>query len=176
MVTQQWRDFDRISPNLAIALVAAEDQKFPNHRGFDVTAIRSALTEGKGRMRGASTITQQVAKNLYLWPGRSLIRKGLEAWLTVWIETLWPKQRILEIYMNVAEFGPGVFGAEAASRWAHHKGAGALTLSEAATLAAVLPNPKRLLARAPSSYLRSRAGQIQQATRQLGGSGYLRDL
>jgi len=175
-VQQRWRDFDRISPELALAVIAAEDQKFPSHAGFDLKAIRSALTESRGQMRGASTISQQVAKNLYLWPGRSLVRKGLEAWLTTWIEASWPKRRILEIYLNLAEFGPGVFGAEAASERIFRKPALALTRHEASLLAAVLPNPKQMDAGRPSPYVEGRAASIREAAGQLGGIAFLHEL
>jgi monofunctional biosynthetic peptidoglycan transglycosylase len=169
-----WVDASRIGSNLPIALVAAEDQKFPHHDGFDVEAIRDALDEGEGRSgRGASTISQQVAKNLFLWSGRSWLRKGLEAYYTVLIEALWPKPRILEVYANIAEFGDGVYGAEAAAR--HYFGTSAAQLSPAqsARLAAVLPNPKRLRVDAPSAYVLRRQAWIERQVRQLGGAAYL---
>jgi len=168
-----WVPWTRISGNLALCAVASEDQKFPDHSGFDFASIQRAV-EG-GAQRGASTISQQVAKNLYLWPGRSFVRKGIEAWLTVWIELLWPKRRILEVYLNVAEFGPGVYGAEAASAWAFDKRADELTMREAATLVAVLPNPRRMSAKRPGAYVRERARQIERAAGQL-GMGALREL
>jgi len=175
-VTRQWVPLDRISPQLAIAVVAAEDQKFPRHDGFDFDAISRAARERRSHTRGASTISQQLAKNLYLWPGRSLLRKGLEAYFTLLIETLWPKRRILEVYLNVAEFGPGVFGAESASRRFFGKSARWLDLREASLLAAVLPSPKRMSPANPSAYVSSRAEQIERAVRALGGTGYLRGL
>jgi monofunctional biosynthetic peptidoglycan transglycosylase len=171
-----WVPLSQISPQLAIAVVAAEDQRFPEHNGFDFEAIQRALEQGGRRTRGASTISQQVAKNLFLWPGRSLVRKGLEAWLTICIETLWPKRRILEVYLNVAEFGRGVFGAGAASERYFGKPARALTLEEAALLAAALPTPKRSSVAQPSPYLRERAAEIELAARRLGGSSYLARL
>ncbi len=171
-----WRDARDISPQLAIAVVAAEDQKFPDHFGFDFESIADALGETGGPRRGASTISQQVVKNLYLWPGRSLLRKGIEAWLTLVIETFWPKRRILEIYLNVAEFGPDLFGAEAASREHFARSASRLTRREAALLAAVLPSPARLSASRPSEYVRRRAGEIEREVRRLGGPEYLRRL
>ena len=131
-------------------MIAAEDQKFAAHSGFDVDAIVRAVEEKRRKPRGASTISQQLAKNLYLWPGRSFVRKGLEAYFTVWLEQTWPKRRILEVYLNVAEFGPGIFGAAAASEVMFGKPPSDLTLSEAALLAAVLPNPKRMSATHPS--------------------------
>jgi monofunctional biosynthetic peptidoglycan transglycosylase len=134
------------------------------------------LRDGDGSRRGASTISQQVAKNLFLWPGRSFVRKGLEAWFTLWIEGLWPKRRILEVYLNVAEFGPGVFGAEAAAARFFGTTAGRLSPEQAARLAAVLPAPKRWSAGQPSPYVRERTQKILVASRRLGGSAYLSGL
>jgi len=174
-VHYRWVSWDQIAPVVAISAVAAEDQKFPVHSGFDWDSIQQALDErasGQGD-RGASTITQQVAKNLYLWPGQSWIRKGAEAWFTVWIELLWPKQRILEVYLNVAEFGSGVFGVGEASERLRGKPASALTGFDAAVLVAVLPSPKRMSAASPSDYVRMRAGEIQVLVGRLGGAGYL---
>ncbi len=173
-----WVSWSKISQNLAIAAVASEDQKFPFHRGFDMHAIAEALESNRqgGRIRGASTISQQVAKNLYLWPGQTVIRKGVEAYFTLWIELLWPKRRILEIYLNIAEFGPGIFGAAAAAEHIFGKSPDALTSREAATLVAVLPNPKQMSAARPSEYIRGRAEQIQRLVSSLGGAGYLRGL
>lgn len=177
-VAYTWTPWDEISPDLAIAVVAAEDQKFPDHHGFDWTQIRDALEEGRegGRMRGASTISQQVAKNLFLWPGQSWIRKGAEAYLTVWIELLWPKRRILEVYLNVAEFGPGVFGVGAAADRLLHKQPADLDMHDASLLATVLPSPRRMRVASPSEYMRSRAAEISRAVRQLGGPAYLEGL
>jgi monofunctional biosynthetic peptidoglycan transglycosylase len=172
-----WLPLRQISPQLAIAVVAAEDQRFPQHNGFDFVAIERALEEsGRRSRRGASTISQQVAKNLFLWPGRSLLRKGLEAWLTLCIEALWPKRRILEVYLNVAEFGRGVFGAGAASQIYFGMPARELDLAQASLLAAALPTPKRSSVARPSEYLLRRAAQIEAAARRLGGSGYLARL
>ena len=177
-VHYQWVRWDAISPHLPIAAVAAEDQKFPGHFGFDFDSIADAMEEKRrgGRLRGASTISQQVAKNLYLWPGQNLVRKGLEAYFTVAIELLWPKRRILEVYLNVAEFGPGVYGVLAASRHAFRREPGDLTPRQAATLIAVLPSPKRMSAANPSEYVRRRTREIQAAVAQLGGAGYLSGL
>lgn len=176
-VTQDWVDATSLSPWLAISVVAAEDQLFPRHRGFDTESLRQALADHRSgrRTRGASTISQQVAKNLFLWPGQSFLRKGLEAWFTVQIELFWPKQRILEVYLNIAEFGPGVYGAEAASRRFFGKPAKALSQREAALLAAVLPSPKRFRVDAPTPYLRDRVDWIRRQTTQLGGPAYLAD-
>jgi monofunctional glycosyltransferase len=173
-----WVDMDRISPHAAMAVIAAEDQQFPFHYGFDVESIRKAVEKNQRsrRVRGASTISQQVAKNLFLWPGRSYVRKGLEAWFTVLIELFWPKERILEVYLNIAEFGKGVYGVEAASRKFFGKPAAKLTRSEAALLAAVLPNPRRLRVDRPSSYVQSRRSWIMGQMSGLGGTSYLKQL
>ncbi|MHB2212356.1 monofunctional biosynthetic peptidoglycan transglycosylase [Raoultella ornithinolytica] len=171
-----WVGMDEISPWMGLAAIAAEDQKFPEHWGFDVSAIEKALAHNErqeNRVRGASTLSQQTAKNLFLWDGRSWLRKGLEAGLTVGIETVWSKKRILTAYLNIAEFGEGTFGVEAASRRYFHKPASKLTASEAALLAAVLPNPIRFRADAPSGYVRSRQAWILRQMRQLGGEGFM---
>ncbi|ADU67783.1 monofunctional biosynthetic peptidoglycan transglycosylase [Pantoea sp. At-9b] len=169
-----WVSMDEISPWIALAVIASEDQKFPEHWGFDVAAIQSVLdNEGDERMRGASTLSQQTAKNLFLWDGRSWVRKGLEAGLTVGIETVWTKRRILTVYLNIAELGNGVFGVEEASQRYFHKPASRLTMAEAALLAAVLPNPIRFRADAPSGYIRQRQQWIMRQMRQLGGEGFL---
>lgn len=171
-----WTSMDDISPWMPLAVMASEDQKFPTHWGFDVQAIQSVLdNEEGGRIRGASTLSQQTAKNVFLWDGRSWVRKGLEAGLTVGIETVWTKRRILTVYLNVAEFGDGVFGVEEASQRYFHKPASRLTMSEAALLAAVLPNPIRFKADAPSGYIRQRQQWISRQMRQLGGEGFLRE-
>jgi monofunctional glycosyltransferase len=164
-----WVDWGALSPELPIALVAAEDQRFPEHAGFDLEAIDKALqNNARGRpMRGASTISQQVAKNLFLWDGRSWLRKGLEAWYTVLIEVFWPKQRILEVYANIAEFGDGVYGAEAAAQTYFGKPAQRLSAAESARLAAVLPSPKRYSVRAPGPYVQRRAAWIARQARNL---------
>jgi monofunctional biosynthetic peptidoglycan transglycosylase len=173
-----WMDLEQISPHAALAVIASEDQQFPFHTGFDLKSIREAVRENahRKRPRGASTISQQVAKNLFLWNGASYVRKGIEAWLTVLIETLWPKERILEVYLNVAEFGPGVYGVEAASLRFYRKHAARLTRAEAATLAAVLPNPIRMHADRPSAYVMSRRDWILGQMRGLGGRQYLESV
>lgn len=172
---RQWVYWNAMSPHAGIAVVAAEDQRFPTHYGFDLDAIGAALrTRAKGgRVRGASTISQQVCKNLFLWPGRSMVRKGAEAYLTLLLETLVPKKRILEIYLNIAEFGDGIYGVEAASEVFFGKSGSRLSPEEAALLAAVLPNPKRLRVDAPSVYVRERQRWIVEQMRQLGGPAYL---
>lgn len=174
-LNRQWRPLAQIAPSLRIAVVASEDQKFPRHRGFDVEALREVAAEhlaGNGS-RGASTISQQTAKNLFLWPTRSWLRKGMEAYFTVLIEALWPKRRILEVYLNVAQFGRDVYGAEAAAQTYFGKPASALTEDEAARLAAVLPSPNRYRVEPPSLHVAERAAWIQRQMRALGGSGYL---
>ena len=191
-ITHDWRDMAKMSPYLPLAVVASEDQNFANHHGFDFDAIEKAqahnerMTEraekrGKPvrRLRGASTISQQTAKNLFLWSGGGwtrMLRKGVEVWYTALIELLWPKQRILEVYVNIAEFGDGVYGAQAASRNFFRKDAARLTPAEAARLAAVLPSPKRYDASKPGPYVQRRADAIQRQMRQIGGPGYLRTL
>lgn len=174
----QWVDWERISPHMKLAVIAAEDQTFPDHYGFDFKSISDALAarERGRRVRGASTLSQQVAKNLFLWPGQSWIRKGLEAYFTVLIETLWPKRRILEVYVNIAEFGNGVFGVGAASPVYFKKPAAKLSAAEAALLAAVLPSPKRMKVQAPSRYVLSRQQWILGQMRGLGGVGLLKQF
>jgi monofunctional biosynthetic peptidoglycan transglycosylase len=173
-----WVDLNQISPNLPLAVVASEDQKFPEHWGFDVEAIEKAyeMNQHSHRVHGASTISQQVAKNLFLWSGRSYFRKGLEAYFTVLIEACWPKRRILEIYLNIAEFGLGVYGAEAAAQRFFHTSAAQLTRSDSAVLAAVLPNPERLIAIAPSAYVQQRRDWILGQMQALGGPEMLGEI
>lgn len=175
LVQQTWVPLESISPSLRLAVIAAEDQRFPAHNGLDARAISRALDDHRagGNLRGASTITQQTAKNLFLWPGRNFVRKGLEAWFAVLMEVLWPKTRILEVYLNVAEFGPGVYGAGAASAVYFGKPAAAITAPEAALLAAVLPNPRGLNVADPGPYVLERQAWILRQMRQLGGEGYL---
>jgi monofunctional biosynthetic peptidoglycan transglycosylase len=174
----EWVDLERISTHAAVAVIAAEDQQFPFHAGFDFESIREAVrANGRGkRTRGASTLTQQVAKNLFLWPGRSYLRKGLEAWFTLLIEVFWPKERILEVYLNVAEFGRGVYGVEAAARKFFRKPAKRLNRHESALLAAVLPNPRRFRVDRPSRYVVQRQQWILAQMRGLGGPAYLREI
>lgn len=157
-VHYEWTDWAALGDAAALAVVAAEDQKFAGHFGFDLESIHSSVMEYRdgSALRGASTISQQVAKNLYLWPGRSFVRKAVEAWFTLLIEATWPKRRILEIYLNIAELGPGLYGVPAASREYFGKPPAALTDGEAALLAAVLPNPHRLHAGRPSAYVHER--------------------
>ena len=171
----RWVSLEHISPHAALAVIASEDQLFPFHSGFDLNSIREAVraSERGRRLRGASTISQQVAKNLFLWSGHSFARKGLEAWFTVLIEAMWPKERILEVYLNIIQLGTGIYGVEAASQRYFHKPAAQLSSSEAAVLAAVLPNPLRMHADNPSAYVLSRRDDILSQMRGLGGSSYL---
>ncbi len=175
-VRHDWVGWETLPASLKLAAVAAEDQRFLSHRGFDTIELRRVLTtDGLSPTRGASTLSQQVAKNLFLWPGGGLFRKGLEAGITLGIELLWPKRRILEVYLNIAEFAPGVYGAEAAA-WHHfNKPAASLSQREAAMLAAVLPSPRRYDASAASPYVRERADWIQGQMGAL-GPGWLADL
>jgi len=170
-----WIAWDRVAPVLPLSLVAAEDQRFPQHHGFDFAAIQKALDEADDgeRLRGASTISQQVAKNLFLWNGRSFVRKGLEAYFTMLIEALWPKRRILEVYLNIAQFGDGIYGAGAASDVFFHTTPARLDAQQAALLAAVLPNPLRLKVDKPSPYVQRRVAWIRRQTESLGGLTYL---
>jgi monofunctional biosynthetic peptidoglycan transglycosylase len=158
----RWRSLSEISLFLQWAVIASEDQRFLDHHGFDWEEIGKAREEyqQRGRRRGASTITMQVAKNLYLWHGRSWLRKGLEAYYTAFIELLWPKWRIMEVYLNIAEWGPGVFGAEAAAHRYFGRSAAALTKHQAALLAAVLPNPRRWSPEYPTRYIWKRQSAI----------------
>jgi monofunctional glycosyltransferase len=159
---KQWVDYDQLSPNLRRAVIAAEDARFCQHYGFDFDAIGDAWDgyEAGGRLRGASTITQQTAKNLVLWPGGDWLRKIVEIYPTVLLELLWPKQRILQTYLNIVEWGHGIYGAEAAARFYFDRSARTLTASEAALMAAVLPNPRRWSPARPTGYIRSRAATI----------------
>jgi monofunctional biosynthetic peptidoglycan transglycosylase len=169
VLKHQWVPLERISKNLQLAVISAEDQNFPTHHGFDVKAIEDAMEEHlEGRSsRGASTLTQQVAKNLFLWGGHSFVRKGLEAWFTVLIEVCWPKRRILEVHLNVAEFGNGVYGAEAAARVNFNKSAAALTMEEAALMAVVLPAPRHRKVTQPSASSRQRADWVLEQAQHL---------
>jgi monofunctional glycosyltransferase len=174
----RWVPYREISPQVGIAGVAAEDQKFPIHAGFDFDAIADAIEDQAdgGPSRGASTISQQVAKNLFLWPGRSWLRKGIEAYFTVLLETLWPKRRILEVYLNTAEFGKGVFGVGAAAQRFFDESPSRLDREQAARLAAVLPSPRKMHADRPSDYVRARTEKIELEAARLGGPSYLRAL
>jgi monofunctional glycosyltransferase len=167
-----WVNLQTVSPLVVLAVIAAEDQKFPHHFGFDFDSISKAMTFNKKgtRIRGASTITQQTAKNLFLWPGKSFLRKGLEAYFTVLLELFWSKERIVEVYLNIAEFGDGVYGVSAAAETFFRKPPSRLSRVDAAYLAAVLPNPRKMNVRRPTSYLRDRKQWIENQMDQLGVS------
>ena len=173
-----WVPLAQISPTIGVAVIAAEDQLFAEHFGFDWKAIEKAIAYNQKhkKTRGASTISQQTAKNLFLWSGRNWLRKGMETWFTILIETLWSKERILEVYLNIVEFGDGVYGVEAAAQFYFHKPASKLNASEAALLAAVLPNPRVYQVNKPSSYIRGRQQWILLNMRHLGGKHYLDTL
>jgi monofunctional biosynthetic peptidoglycan transglycosylase len=178
LVKYHWVDYDDVSKYVPIAIVAAEDQNFPNHWGFDFKQIEKAMKQNKRgkRSRGASTITQQVAKNLFLWEGKSFVRKGIEAYFTILIELLWDKKRILEVHMNIAEFGENIFGVGIASIAYFKKPPDKLTINQAALLAAVLPNPIKYSVVKPSGYVRGRQTWIIKQINSLGGPDYLKDI
>lgn len=173
-VTQDWISIDKLPSYMPLAVVASEDQRFPNHYGVDFAAIRKAISQyddGDG-LRGASTITQQTAKNLFLWSGRSFVRKGLEAGLALSLETLWGKKRILEVYVNIAEFGQGIYGVEAASQHYFGRSASKITINQAARLAIMLPSPRTRSPNDLTFYLRQRVDWVERQMQQL-GSDYL---
>ena len=174
----RWTPWEKISPQAKLAVVAAEDQSFADHIGFDFKEMRKAFVRNRSskKIRGASTITQQTAKNLFLYPGRSYVRKLLEVYFTALIELSWPKQRILEVYLNIAEFGKGVYGLGGASRAYFNKPAAHLSGQEGALLAAVLPNPILLKVDHPTAYVQMRKEWIINQMRQLGGAHYLDEL
>jgi monofunctional glycosyltransferase len=174
----EWVSLEQMSSQAAVAVIASEDQQFPFHFGFDLHSIREAVQshEHGARLRGASTITQQVAKNLFLWPGRSFLRKGSEAALTLTLEAALPKERILEIYLNIAQFGRGVYGVEAAAQHFFHERALALTAEQSALLAVVLPNPVMLRVDVPSHYVLTQRDWILQQMANLGGAAYLHGI
>jgi monofunctional biosynthetic peptidoglycan transglycosylase len=179
-IQYQWRDYADISDELKLAVIAAEDQSFPQHAGFDWTQIRAAVKQHQqgAQLRGASTLSQQVARNLYLWQGNSAfdkwLRKGLEAWLTFWLELTLPKQRILAIYLNVAELAPAIYGAEAASQHYYGVAASGLSRAQAVALAAVLPTPGIYSPLQVTDWQRQRRQWISAQMQQLGGIGWLR--
>jgi monofunctional biosynthetic peptidoglycan transglycosylase len=168
-ISKRWEPLDRISPNLVRAVMASEDARFCRHWGFDFVEMENAFEDWQDgeRLRGASTITQQTAKNLFLWPGRNLVRKALETALTPVLELLWSKPRIIEVYLNVVEWGPGIYGAEAAARAYFGKPARELSRREATLLAAILPNPRRWSASRPTPYIERRAATISARMTQL---------
>lgn len=172
-VKQDWVSLSEMSRHIPRAVIGAEDSGFCQHRGFDVEAIEKAMERNKKgkKLRGGSTISQQTAKNAFLWPGRTWVRKGLEAWFTVLIEYVWGKPRIMEVYLNIAEFGRGVFGVEAASRHYFNKSARKLTRIEAARLAAILPQPIKRDAASPGRYTKRYANRIAGRTRVVANEG-----
>lgn len=175
-IRKDWKSLDEISSNLPLAVITSEDQKFDEHFGFDVEAIEKAAKyneKHKGRkVKGASTISQQTAKNVFLWPKRSWLRKGLEVYFTLLIELFWSKERIMEVYLNVIEMGPGIYGAEAASQYYFHKPAAKLTRNESALIAAILPNPVRWSASKPTPYIQKKKNWI---VRRMGNSSFNKD-
>lgn len=178
-INKEWKSYDNISDNMKVAVIAAEDQKFPKHSGFDLESIQDAIEDklvNGEKLRGASTISQQTAKNVFLWPSRSWTRKGAEAYFTFLIETMWDKERVLEVYLNVIETGDGIYGVEKASQIYFGKPAKNLSVSEAALIAAVLPNPRFLSPSKPSSYVRRRQNWIIRQMNNLGGGSYIRKL
>lgn len=182
-IAKTWKNYENISPHLPLAIICAEDQKFPLHDGFDFEAIEKAMEHNekvkmkkRKRIKGASTISQQVAKNVFLWQGRSWVRKGLEVYFTVLIEFFWPKKRIIEVYMNVAEMGDMIFGAEAAAQAYFKKPASRLSASEAATIAVILPNPRKYKAVNPGAYVAKRRDWCINMMGKLGGKGFLKQI
>jgi monofunctional glycosyltransferase len=170
----RWVPISSISPAMTRAVVASEDANFCQHHGFDFGAIQKAVAHNQskpGRIRGGSTVSQQTAKNVFLWPDRSWVRKGLEAWFTVLIELVWGKQRIMEVYLNTVEMGPGVYGVEAASQRYFHHSARTLSAAEASRLAAILPNPLKWSAADPGPYVRRRTGRIDARSGTVSRSG-----
>jgi len=177
-VGYQWYDYDDISKEVVLAVIASEDQNFPAHFGFDFDQIGKAFKEKnkRGSLRGASTITQQVAKNLFLWEGKSFIRKGFEAYYTILLESFWNKRRIMEIYINIAEMGDNIFGVGMAGKIYLKKIPAKLTEQESALIAAVLPNPKKFSVKNPSAYVKERQAWILEQMRLLGGVLYIKNL
>ena len=178
IINYRWYNFDQISKKFAIAVIASEDQNFPFHLGFDFEQINKAIKEQKirGRLRGASTISQQTAKNLFLWEGKSFVRKVFEAYYTILIESIWSKRRILEVYMNIAETGDNIFGIVVASKRYFNKYPLKLTKGECALIAAILPNPKRFSVTNPSNYILKRQQWIQEQMESFGGESYIKNF
>jgi monofunctional biosynthetic peptidoglycan transglycosylase len=177
-IDSRWKSYDNISDNVKLAVIASEDQAFPTHYGFDYEAIQKAMKHNfrSKRIRGGSTISQQVAKNIFLWQGRSWLRKGLEVYFTLLIETVWNKKRILQMYLNIAEMGNGIFGIEAASQRYFHKSAKELSPQQAALIAAILPNPREYSAAKPSGFVKRKQARILRAMQGIGGVHYLQQL
>lgn len=177
-IKTDWKSYDEISDNMKMAVIASEDQTFATNDGFDFDAIEEAIDEKLDgeRLRGASTITQQTAKNVFLWPGRSWLRKGLEAYLAVLIDKIWGKKRILEVYLNVIETGNGIYGVSEAAQVYFGKSAKNLGIVEAALIAAILPDPQLWNPAKPTEYLLRRESWIRQQVSNLGGTGYLKNI
>lgn len=177
-INKKWQNIDQISKNIALAVISSEDQRYLDHYGFDFREINNAILEfeKRGKFRGASTISQQTAKNVFLWPHRSFIRKGFEMYFTVLIELLWGKNRIVEVYLNVAEFGDTIYGVESAANYYFNKSSKNLTYKESAYLAALLPNPRILTEKGNSDYLRERQYWIIRQMNNLGGVSYVEKL
>ena len=175
-IKQQWVDIEDVSLYFPNAVLASEDQQFPNHFGFDIKQIKLVLKNKNGITRGASTISQQTVKNLFLWPSKSYLRKGIEAWLVLWMELIVPKKRILEIYINYAQFGKSIFGVEAASQYYFGITAKQLSPEQSALIAASLPTPSRSNPAKPSKYLKERAAYIQDQMPRIGGRRAIKDL
>jgi len=177
-IKKKWVSLDKISWQMQMAVIASEDQKFESHFGIDLNAIQIALQNNakSKKVRGGSTISQQTVKNMFLWPGQSWIRKGIELPMTLVVENVWGKARILEVYLNVAEFGDGIFGVEAAARHFFNKSANQLSLQEAALLAASLPNPQVYRVNKPGPTMRKRQAWIMRQVNNLGGKNYLEKL
>lgn len=177
-IRARWKSYDDISSQVKVAVIASEDQQFAMHTGFDLDAIGKAVKHNwkSKRIKGGSTISQQVAKNVFLWPARSYIRKFMEAYYTILIEAIWGKKRILEMYLNVAEMGDGIFGVEAAAKAYFKTSAKNLTPQQASLLAAILPNPRKFSATKPSSYIQAKSRRIRQFMRMIGGVKYLQKL
>lgn len=169
-VLYQWQNIEQIAPSIQLAIIASEDQRFPHHHGIDWTELRNAIIarQSGGQLRGASTITQQTAKNLYLWPSNSFVRKLVEAYFALLLELNLDKSRILEIYLNIIEFGPGIYGVEAASQHYYKRSASNLSQAQSAALASILPSPYRYSVLRPSTHLTNRRVWIQRQMRQLG--------
>lgn len=176
-INKKWKDYNQISRYMKLAVIAGEDQKFPLHDGFDIDSIKDAIDEklSGDRLRGASTISQQTAKNVFLWPSRSWARKGAEAYFTFLIEKLWGKKRILEVYLNVIETGKGIYGVDEAGETYFGKAAGQLGKEESALIAAILPNPVEMSATRPTKYVRERQAWIMKQMDNL-GTGYLKKI
>ncbi len=176
-IKREWKDLADISAYFPVAVIASEDQQFPHHWGFDIKQIQLVLENSEdGFERGASTLSQQTVKNLFLWPERSLLRKGVEAWLTLWLELIVPKQRILELYVNFAQFGTSVFGVGAASQYYFGIPASELSAKQSALIAAALPTPSRSNPAKPSEYLLERAAFIEDQMPRIGGRRLISEL